>query len=317
MDNDENAAVLCELFKAKENIKRKFIALKSGETDIQTLLSQTFKPIVDPLNKLSNNNNKNNKNSQSPAGVAAAAAIAVNDDRQNYNPVQRYPSTTVSEDVDVGGDDVIEKHQAPTGEVCTDDYRSIINGWFSNHNRDLVYGPRKRRNGIIVFGDKEVDFFRKPNTLVIENRFYHLSPGVIELIFSINPTVYTKLDLLTYKSILIVTSSFRQSERQNIASGGTKCKNIIAKLFSTVGRGGGRRHNVVDGFHKRRTGDGRSVVSLQKHNLIYWDDPNELVSRLRLLLSSRTAGNTGVSNEILSIFEELLEAGLIKKIPNV
>jgi len=64
------------------------------------------------------------------------------------------------------------------------------------------------------------------------------------------------------------------------------------------------------------SGSGISV-KLQKHNLVYWNDPNELVSRLRLLLASQAAGNTGVSNEILSIYEELLEAGLIKRIPNV
>ena len=58
-------------------------------------------------------------------------------------------------------------------------------------------------------------------------------------------------------------------------------------------------------------------MKLQKNNLVYWNDPNELVVRLRLLLASKEAGNTSVSNEILSIFEELLEAGLIKRIPNV
>ncbi len=58
-------------------------------------------------------------------------------------------------------------------------------------------------------------------------------------------------------------------------------------------------------------------MQLQTHNLVYWNDPNELVDRLRLLLASQSAGNTGVSNEILSIFEELYESGITKKIPNV
>ena len=58
-------------------------------------------------------------------------------------------------------------------------------------------------------------------------------------------------------------------------------------------------------------------MKVQRNNLVYWDDPNELVDRLRLLLASKSAGNTGVSNEIISIFEELREAGLIKRIPNV
>jgi len=58
-------------------------------------------------------------------------------------------------------------------------------------------------------------------------------------------------------------------------------------------------------------------MKVQRNNLVYWDNPNELVDRLRLLVASKSAGNTGVSNEIISIFEELLEAGLIKRISNV
>jgi regulator of PEP synthase PpsR (kinase-PPPase family) len=60
--------ILDELVKAKENIKRKYIELKTGEANVQQLFSQTFKPIIDPLTKLSDttqsaSNEKNNKES--------------------------------------------------------------------------------------------------------------------------------------------------------------------------------------------------------------------------------------------------------------
>lgn len=45
---------------------------------------------------------------------------------------------------------------------------------------------------------------------------------------------------------------------------------------------------------------------------VYWNDVNELVSRLRLLVSSASAGHTGHNNEIISIMEELREADIIK-----
>lgn len=45
--------------------------------------------------------------------------------------------------------------------------------------------------------------------------------------------------------------------------------------------------------------------------LTYWDDPNELVQRLQLLVSSNSAGHTGHNNEIISIIEELREANII------
>jgi len=45
-----------------------------------------------------------------------------------------------------------------------------------------------------------------------------------------------------------------------------------------------------------------------KPEYMYWDDPNELVERLRLLTASYQAENTAHSNEIMSILEELREA---------
>ncbi|CAG9137606.1 unnamed protein product, partial [Plutella xylostella] len=48
-------------------------------------------------------------------------------------------------------------------------------------------------------------------------------------------------------------------------------------------------------------------------NNVYWDDPNELIERLQLLIASKDAGNTNHDNEILSIIEELKEAGIIKE----
>jgi len=43
---------------------------------------------------------------------------------------------------------------------------------------------------------------------------------------------------------------------------------------------------------------------------VHWDDPNELVDRLRLFDASHQAGNNVHDNEMLSI-EEFREVGLI------
>ncbi|KYQ52676.1 hypothetical protein ALC60_08208 [Trachymyrmex zeteki] len=48
-----------------------------------------------------------------------------------------------------------------------------------------------------------------------------------------------------------------------------------------------------------------------KVDYVHWDDPNEIVDRFRLLEASRQAGHNAHNNEILSIIEELREAGLI------
>lgn len=46
---EANSKVLGELIKAKENIKRKYSALKHGKADIHSLIKETFNPIIEPL----------------------------------------------------------------------------------------------------------------------------------------------------------------------------------------------------------------------------------------------------------------------------
>lgn len=50
---------------------------------------------------------------------------------------------------------------------------------------------------------------------------------------------------------------------------------------------------------------------MPKIQLVYYDDSNELVTRLNNLLASQNAGNIGVNNEIISILEELRKRKLI------
>jgi hypothetical protein len=131
-----------------------------------------------------------------------------------------------------------------------------------------VYGPRKLTNSSIVLGNKEIKFIE--NTLIIKNSSYPLTSGLIGLLFARFPTycylLYTERDLKTYKSILIQTSAHLTQDGQRIKKGGFKYICIVNKLFPS--------------------GKGYNSVQLQKHNLVYWDEPNELVDKLRLLLAS-------------------------------
>jgi hypothetical protein len=236
--------VLGELIKAKENIKRKYTALKHGKADIHSLVSETLSPIIEPLEKI-----------------------------KHLSPIT--PPIELKEDNNI-----------------EDSFK--INDWFKSYDIDKTYGPKIRANGSVHLGKKEINLV--DNTLTIEDISYPLTQGLGNLLFSKNPKLYTKNDLDVYKSILIQTSTHLTADERKIKKGGNKYTDIIQNLF--------------------QPGKGLSV-KLQKHNLVYWDDPNELVDRLRLLLASKSAGNTGVSNEIISIFEELREAGFIKHIPNV
>ncbi|XP_050065082.1 uncharacterized protein LOC126554007 [Aphis gossypii] len=62
---------------------------------------------------------------------------------------------------------------------------------------------------------------------------------------------------------------------------------------------------------KVKRGSGLYKDVIPQTQLVYYDDPNELVTRLNLLTSSQNVGNTGVNNEIISILEELRERNII------
>ncbi|KAL4083518.1 hypothetical protein QTP88_028834 [Uroleucon formosanum] len=57
-----------------------------------------------------------------------------------------------------------------------------------------------------------------------------------------------------------------------------------------------------------KKGSGLYKNVLPQTQLVYYDDPNELVTRLNLLTSSQSVDNTVVNNEIISILEELQPA---------
>ena len=66
---------------------------------------------------------------------------------------------------------------------------------------------------------------------------------------------------------------------------------------------------VGTGINKRMDLLRTMILNDNKIDYIHWYDSNEIVDRLRLLEALRHAGHNGHDNEILSIIEELREAG--------
>lgn len=96
-------------------------------------------------------------------------------------------------------------------------------------------------------------------------------------------------------------------------------------ISSTKGKRVGTNRGLLPASKSRsRTGEGlkknRKLIDFDfipydKNNRIifeYFDDANELCERLKLLISSRMAGNTNHMHEIASIIEELRELDLIE-----
>lgn len=129
----------------------------------------------------------------------------------------------------------------------------------------------------------------------INDTTYVSTLGLLELLFLKKPEKHTSADLAEYVKILRSTSAHKRNFNPNEQTKGTtsnKYKKIIKPLLM---------HN------------GGNLMNLPMKNVdyIYWNDPNEMVDRLRLLLSSQQAGHSNHNNEILSITEELRESNII------
>lgn len=179
--------------------------------------------------------------------------------------------------------------------------REYLHNFFIGTSKsiDNVYGVHLRDDKLML-GNLAFDITNDDNIL-INGKKYAGTRGLYELIFKKIPdeTSYTETDMKNYKTILMITHAHKRGN-QVMGNKGYKYRRIIGPLFSPrLKKGSGIllptsmcvTNNVIDYVH--------------------WDDPNELVERLKLLVASQSAGHTAHNNEILSIIEELREADII------
>lgn len=164
---------------------------------------------------------------------------------------------------------------------------------------DNTFGPRFEGN-VLMIGDQPLKF-NDDGSVVTANTTYKPTPGLYELIFKRLPNedIYDQNDLDMYKDLLLKTNAHKKQYKfQNRINRDTslKYRHVISKLFP------------------KQLYGGRGLISkvISAPDTVYWDNPNELVSRLRLLIASTEAGNTSHENEIINIIEELRESGYIK-----
>jgi len=170
----------------------------------------------------------------------------------------------------------------------------------SKPEQDIHYGIRQAATSkkLMIGNSKEHSDFQN---IYIDKKTYPATPGLVELLCKKEPdmTVVTEADKPAYKTILLDTNAHKYHHRP---SGEVRVNNtpkfaIVSQLIGYKGIGLASPMLVKPNY---------------KPECIYWDDPNELVERLRLLTASYQAGNTARSNEIMSILEELREANYIE-----
>lgn len=228
-----------DIIKARESIRKKYTALKRGESNISTAFETAFKPITTPLNKL----------------------VQKEKDRDDFeNIVTPY----------------LQLYASSPGDV------------------DRRYGMKPTHGNRWIIGSKPVTIDK--NDIIVDGQRFTGTRGLFELLTKKIPAGYDDNDLITYRSILEMTGAHRKANGKIFSSKGYKYKQVIRPLFATDEKSGG------GGFKKF----GNPI------DYVYFDDLNELIERLKLLIASQAAGHSGHENEIISIIEELREAKVIR-----
>lgn len=183
----------------------------------------------------------------------------------------------------------------------------------TDNNTDNVYGvhfegDELRMGGFAVLIDDKDD-------ITVDGVMYPGTKGLFELLFKRRPDPYeySQADLVDYKNMLEATSAHRVGNMPHgrvKSNTGEKYTEVIRLLFPPAPKQ--RRGKGMSTAAVAATAPMMELREAVRPDYVYFDDPNELCDRLRLLISSRDAGHTGHTNEINSIVEELRELGLIK-----
>lgn len=319
-------------------IRRKHRLIKTGREATEKNLSEFFKPVSEPLKKLTHSKDKVVPPTKSRGVVPrdystprvitydgeepGASRMSADDDTRTPLPRSESMDSFKSVDDDYVSFDASrrerdassQRHEAeivPTevAETRAEDTVQIeapIERYLEqlrekNNEMDTITGVRILQSGLQI-GDSPITF--SSDKLKIGDKEFQATPGLLELMFKKNVDTYfvTDNDLEQYGAILDFTNALKKhyvrtnTMRKDHSS---KFKNIISKLLKKSTSGRGLPKFLLE--HRKP----RNI------DYIYWDDPNELVDRLRLLVSSQAAGNTNHSKEIFSIIEELRESGVI------
>ena len=330
MDEEKNQ--LQEIAKLSDIIRKKYERIKYNKFSVENNVKQIFKPVVDPLEKLIDISNdtikkenvkvkqennqikhendspnsrlmsKNYYNQDSDADDLMTSFKSANDiEDEHYNesttsnasPYKNLSQTPFNEliNLDTKKNKLLEKVENGDEEI------------------DLEVGVRKTQSGKFMFGNKQIKF--ENNQFTIGDKSYTLTEGILELLFKKAPNMnsITSKDYEIMEELVLMTNAHKKSywSTGKIRTENLKLKNCLSFILDKFGKGL---------IHSRRKVKKNFLTDYKRYNTneihyVYWNDINELVDRLKLLIASQTAGNNSHTNEIVSIIEELREADVI------
>lgn len=293
----------------RKSIKNKLALLKYGESEQDKMYNPITKHLKTIENKIESKKNPSRENQ-------TKIEFDNYDDYDEYKTLKKIKKKehdlldeTKYEDFDVDEDVSLEEKNKKL-----DEYNAYLeqlnplpkkyivglnNDDSANENYDMKYGVRHETNSDkLLIGDSVLVI--DGNDILVKQKKYRGSVGLFELLFKKMPdsNLYSAEDVKNYQQIVQKTNAHRRhynAHKQIDGSKSYKYKTFIAPMLATS------------------TGKGLLMEATKnKIDYVYFDDINEIVEKLRLLIASRNAGHTGHRNEINSIIEELKEANIIE-----
>lgn len=298
---------LRKIVELSDSVRKKYRSLKKGQVETEQVIQKTFKPIVEPLQTLLKEKKKKRK--ISTAEMKDEIKSENMDDEETFDE-KNEEMEAIKTPKFLKLDPVIESTPEPNIEDELDNLLSTPEGVDQAKSYLEQYGPiSSQYMALYITKDSRIDKgsygvkyedgeWKLGNStirinhddLFIGDEVYEGTEGLYELIFMKDPNklLITNKDEDTYYNIL------KKAEVVVPGKGNRsyKYKNIVRPRFKSG-----------SGIFKRFT------ETIPQY--VYWDDINELVERLKLLIASREAGHSGHENEIISIIEELKEAKII------
>lgn len=303
-----------QIVNAAEAVKRKVRKMRNIETEKSYILDSFFKPVIKPLNQMISKEfkaatNQPSFDTSSPFDKTlkrrVSSSVGFSPQNRDTNESDNFKSSESEDD-----DRQDESFKTGTSDLS---YENEVSSWSLNSevNIDVPFGVRNER-GKLMMGSARVLIF--DNDIQVGTNKFKKTPGLDELLFKKVPdlSTITDEDLRHYKLLLLETNVHRRDydpHKPIRSNRGRKYLHIIKPLFK-LRKISASTDSSQPNIHG---GEGLPILKKWKKNVdyVYWDDPNELVDRLKLLIASRDAGNTGLDNEIISIVEELRESGII------
>ncbi|XP_015592455.2 uncharacterized protein LOC107266467, partial [Cephus cinctus] len=295
----EQKDVLRQIAKASDAIRKKHRMLKLGRENVEQTMSEVLKPVVTPLQKPvtasrpDRNLIKDEIKDEVKQDVEADDTFRSAD--ESFKSLKNDSFEEEEEEKEEGKHDDEDEGDNDDADVPVDHndpMQRYLDMLLSSENKqlDTAYGVRKLAKNKLMIGDSPISF--EGDRIHVGDTTYLKTAGLIELLFRKVPDEIsiTQDNMDNYKNIILMTNSHRKYYKPDgeiRKSKSFKFNNVIAKLIeqpSVTGKG------IVPRY--------MTAAKDERTDYVYWDDPNELVDRLRLLLKSREAGNPSHSNEI-------------------